>query len=91
MQSEDSNGRVFGIISVVLGGITFGIQIIGGLCCGWLGWPLGIGAAICGILAMVHKEYRLGGIGIGLSVVGLLLQLLALGGAFAGLGHAISH
>lgn len=82
---DNNTGKTMGYASVILGAITFGIQIMGGLCCGWVGWPLGIAAVICGILAIVNGEKALGAIGIILSVIGIVLQILALGAGTAGL------
>ena len=61
---DRSTARVLGIVSIVLGAITAGIQLMGGLCCGWIGWPGGIAAIVCGALAMIGGEYLLGGIGV---------------------------
>lgn len=84
---QDSTGRTFGIISVVLGAITFGIQFVGGLCFGWIGWPLGIAAIICGIIALAKGAKGLGIAGIVLSVIGVVVQVLALGGSISLLGN----
>lgn len=82
---DKNTGKTMGYASIILGAITFGIQIMGGLCCGWIGWPLGIAAVICGILAIVNGEKTLGSIGIILSVIGIVLQILALGAGMTGL------
>ena len=81
MGEQQRQGTAFGIVSVCLGAVTFGIQIMGGLCCGWIGWPLGIAAIICGIVAIVQGAKGLGALGIVLSVVGVVLQVV---GATAG-------
>lgn len=70
--------RAFGVASVILGALTFGVQWIAGLCCGWIGWPLGIAAIVCGILAIVGGEKTLGWVGIVLSVAMIALQFLML-------------
>lgn len=75
--------RGLGVASIVLGAMTAGIQLFGGLCCGWIGWPGGIAAIILGILSMVGREYALGGIGIFLAVIVFILQVVGLGGSMA--------
>jgi len=72
---DNDSGKIMGIISIVFGSVTFIVQILGGLICGWLGWPLGIAALILGILA-IRKGYKLGWLGIVLSIAGVVLQLL---------------
>jgi len=84
---QDNTGQILGIVSLVLGAITFGIQMIGGLLCGWLGWPLGIAAIICGIIAVGKGAKGLGIAGIVLSVIGILIQVLGLAGAISSLGR----
>lgn len=84
---EDKSGQAFGIASVIMGAITFGVQLIGGLICGWLGWPLGIAAIVTGIMAITKGRKWLGIIGIVLSVIGVVLQLLALTGAIGAMGQ----
>ena len=80
-------GKTLGIVSVVLGAVTFGIQLMGGLCCGWIGWPLGIAAIICGIFAGTKGSWTLGGIGIVLSVIGVILQIAGVGAGVASLSQ----
>lgn len=84
---EDKSGQPLGIASAILGAVTFGVQMIGGLICGWLGWPLGIAAIITGILAINKGHKWLGIIGILLSVIGVIIQILVLTGAIAALGQ----
>jgi hypothetical protein len=76
---QDNTGQNLGIASVILGALTFGIQIFGGLLCGWLGWPLGIAAIVLGIIAITKGRMGLGVTGIVLSVIGVVIQLFALG------------
>lgn len=80
-QTGSSSARVFGIVSVILGAITFGWQWIGGLCCGWLGWPLGIASIICALMTISgdKNDKILGAIGAFLSVIGVVIQLLIAG------------
>jgi len=59
---------------------------MGGLCCGWIGWPGGIASVILGILAMAGGEMGLGGTGIALSVIVFILQITSAGSTLAGLG-----
>lgn len=87
---DSQSGKTLGIVSVVLGAITFGIQFMGGLCCGWIGWPLGIAAIVCGIIAMTQGAKTLGAVGIILSVIGVIVQLAGLGAGMAALGGAAS-
>ena len=84
---QDNTGQILGIVSLVLGAITFGVQMIGGLLCGWLGWPLGIAAVICGIIAVTKGAKGLGIAGIVLSVIGVLIQVLGLAGAIGSLNR----
>ena len=86
METKDSTGQALGIVSVVLGALTFGFQFLGGLICGWVGWPLGIAAIICGVIAFIKGAKGLGITGIVLSVIGVIVQVLALVGAMSSLG-----
>lgn len=83
---QDNTGQTLGIASVIMGALTFGIQIMGGLCLGWLGWPLGIAAIVCGIIAITKGTKGLGITGIVLSVIGVVIQVLILTGAINSLG-----
>jgi len=87
MSEQDSSAKIFGIASIILGAITFGWQLIGGLCCGWLGWPLGVGALICALMTLsgdkTAKTYGI--IGAGLSVIGIIIQIAVLSGIAKGL------
>lgn len=74
---QDNSGQTFGIASVIMGALTFGIQIVGGLICGWIGWPLGFAAIVCGVFAFTKGNKGLGITGIVLSVIGVLIQILA--------------
>lgn len=76
----EGGGQGFGIAAVVLGSITFGVQMLGGLLCGWIGWPLGFIAILLGVVAITKGARGLGAAGIGLSVIGVILQVLALMG-----------
>lgn len=82
---EDKSGQALGIASVIMGAITFGVQIIGGLICGWLGWPLGIAAIVTGIMAINKGRKGLGISGIVLSIIGVIIQLLTVTGAIGAL------
>jgi hypothetical protein len=84
---DDKTGQYLGIASVIMGALTFGVQIIGGLICGWIGWPLGIAAIICGIIAFAKGSKGLGITGIVLSVIGVVIQLLVLAGAISSFGQ----
>lgn len=84
---NNNAGQGLGIASVILGAITFGIQLLGGLACGWIGWPLGIAAIVTGILAITKGRKGLGIAGIVLSVIGVILQILILVGALGTLGQ----
>jgi hypothetical protein len=77
-RAPGDKGKAFGVASVILGALTFGVQFLGGLCCGWIGWPLAFAAVICGILAIAEGESLLGWLGIGLSGAMLVLQILFL-------------
>jgi hypothetical protein len=87
---KPNEGRPLGIASVILGAITFGIQMMGGLCCGWIGWPLGIAALICGIIAIVQGESTLGIIGCVLSVVGVIVQVMIVIGIIGAASSAVA-
>jgi hypothetical protein len=86
----EETSKALGVASVILGAITFGVQWLGGLCCGWIGWPLAVGAVICGILAISGGERTLGWIGIVLSVAMLALQVLMLIVGAGSLGRLLS-
>lgn len=76
----DKNGQLLGITSIILGIITFGIQLLGGLICGWVGWPLGIAAVVTGVMAISRGYKGLGIGGIAFSGVGVVVQVLVLFG-----------
>ena len=84
---EDRAGQSLGIASVIMGAITFGIQLMGGLICGWIGWPLGIAAIVTGIIAITRGSKGLGYTGIILSVIGVIIQVLGLIGAIGSLAQ----
>ncbi len=77
---SNTTAMVMGIISIIMGATTFFIQIFAGLCCGWIGWGFGVIAIILGIVAIVigvnKKEKLMGWIGIILSIIGVIIQLL---------------
>ena len=77
---SNTTAMVMGILSIILGTATFFIQIFAGLCCGWIGWGFGVIAIILGIVAIVigvnKKEKLMGWIGIILSIIGVIIQLL---------------
>ena len=78
---ESGTAKTLGVISVVLGALTAGVEVIGGLCCGWIVWPLAIAATILGILAWTSARgdqtaATLGKIGICLSLIVPIWQLL---------------
>lgn len=85
-QTEDKTGQALGIASVILGALTFGVQMLGGLICGWVGWAFGIAAIITGIMAIPKGAKGLGITGIVLSVIGVVIQVLVLVGVFASYG-----
>lgn len=85
-QTEDKTGQALGIASVILGALTFGIQMIGGLLCGWIGWAFGIAAIVTGIMAIPKGAKGLGITGIVLSIIGVVIQVLVLVGVFASFG-----
>jgi len=78
---QDNSGKTLGTASVCLAVPTVLIQLAGGLCCGWIGWPLGLAAIVLGIIAIVKGERTLGAIGIFLSVAGIILQAVGLAAA----------
>ncbi len=84
---EDKAGQSLGIASVIMGAITFGIQLMGGLICGWIGWPLGIAAIVTGIIAVTKGSKGLGITGIVLSVIGVIIQVAGLIGAVGSLAQ----
>lgn len=84
---KEGTGQVLGIASVIMGALTFGIQIMGGLICGWIGWPLGIASIVTGIIAITQGNKGLGIGGIALSVVGLIWQIVILVGAMGSLTY----
>ena len=84
---ENKEGQGLGIASVILGALTLGIQLMGGLICGWVGWPLGIAAIVTGIIAITKGRKGLGITGIVLSVIGVVIQVLVLVGAIGALGQ----
>ena len=71
-------GLDMGIASLIFGVLTFSIQLIGGLLCGWVGWALGITAIITGIMAIAKGSKWLGISGIILSAIGVIYQVLTL-------------
>jgi len=77
---SNTTAMVMGIISIIMGTTTFFIQIFAGLCCGWIGWGFGVIAIILGIVAIVtgvnKKEKLMGWLGIILSIIGVIIQLL---------------
>ena len=86
--SENSQSAVsFGIISIIFGALALGVQLLGGLCCGWIGWPLVVVAIICALMTIggnqTAKTYGL--IGAFLSIIGIIIQLLVLSGSIHGL------
>jgi len=83
---KEGTGQALGIASVIMGALTFGVQIMGGLICGWIGWPLGIAAIVTGIIAIVQGNKGLGIAGIVLSVIGLVWQILTLVGSIGAMG-----
>ncbi len=80
---QDQSARTLGIVSVALAVPTMFVQFLGGLCCGWIGWPMGLAAIVIGIVAISKGEKTLGAIGIFLSVAGIILQILSLAGSIA--------
>jgi len=82
---NDNSGQALGVASVIMGALTFGIQMFGGLICGWIGWPLGIAAIVCGVMAYMKGSKGLGIAGTVLSVIGVLIQVLVLVGAIGSL------
>ncbi|MEQ8226353.1 MAG: hypothetical protein ABRQ37_28815 [Candidatus Eremiobacterota bacterium] len=79
-KQSNTAALVTGIMSIVFGSTTFFVQIFAGLCCGWIGWGFGVIAIVLGIVSIVigvnRVEKLLGGIGIGLSIIGVIIQLL---------------
>jgi hypothetical protein len=73
---------ILGIFSVLFGVVSCLIQLIGGLCCGWIGWPVSFIALLTGILAIVlgDRKYQkvLGAAGIFLSILGFVLQVFGI-------------
>jgi MFS family permease len=82
---------ILGVISLCLGLgaciMTFLVQLIGGMCCGWLGWPLAIVPIPMAIVTIVLGDLRrhkiMAIIAMVLSVIGVVLAILVLLGLSA--------
>jgi len=82
-QSQDQTGMICGIVGIAVAIPTMFIQFLGGMCCGWIGWPMGLIAIALGIVAIVKGARTLGILAIALSVIGVVVQILASIGLFA--------
>jgi len=76
-QSQDQSGMIVGIVGIALAVPTMFIQFLGGMCCGWIGWPMGLVAIILGVVAISKGARTLGMVAIILSVIGVVVQVLA--------------